>query len=128
MITPFQQSLDKARPHTLLTSNPKTCGSLDYRYDDTQETVRVPNIWYNQPSYLIVSYLRWKAQVKDESADSLLKYPPPKLTVEIISNIVNQYRASANLFRSEALRMEEAHIPTHPVVASHLQLNLANLH
>ena len=64
----FSQSLDKERPHTLLTKNPKRSSCLNYRYDDTQEEAVVPNIWYNQTYQTRVESVRWDALQCEEHA------------------------------------------------------------
>jgi hypothetical protein len=57
----FAQSIDRSRPRGLLTANPLRSGSLQYRYTDTDETITVPNIWYNQTVESNVSRIRYDA-------------------------------------------------------------------
>lgn len=48
---PFEQSLDRSRPHQLVMApQAHKLGTLHYRYTDTGEEVRVPNVSYNQTS------------------------------------------------------------------------------
>lgn len=123
MLTNFQQSIDVDRPHTCLTVNPNQSSSLIYRYDDTQEIVTVPNIWYNQTFQTRVVAVRWEAQLKDEAAERFKRTPPLGLSEAAINQIVGRYRAHAVRIRAEADRMEIAGVVTHPVKASHIQLN-----
>jgi hypothetical protein len=62
----FAQSLERNRPHELLARfadgrliHSKRCSTLKYRYLDTNETVTVPNIWYNQTLEMRVAYWVW---------------------------------------------------------------------
>lgn len=119
----FGQSIDITRPHTLLTVDTKHNGQLEYRYDDTQEVVTVPNIWYNQTYQTRVAGVRWQAQLRDEAADRYLRVPPLNLTKPQIDQVAAQYRSSARRIRSEADRMQAAGVATHPVAASHMQLD-----
>ncbi|MEX3983719.1 hypothetical protein AB4Y45_32575 [Paraburkholderia sp. EG287A] len=64
----FAQSFDHSRPHELIVpvrkgkpADPTRMSCLQYRYLDTQETVTVPNIWYNQTRAMRVAYWRWQA-------------------------------------------------------------------
>lgn len=65
----FSQSLDRSRPHELLVpmvkgkpQDPSRMGNLTYRYLDTDETVTVPNIWYNQTVAMRLSW--WEFAVR----------------------------------------------------------------
>lgn len=65
----FSQSLDRSRPHELLIpelkgkpQDPSRMGNLTYRYLDTDETVTVPNIWYNQTVAMRLSW--WEFEVR----------------------------------------------------------------
>jgi hypothetical protein len=121
----FQQSIDETRPHTCLTVDPKHSGSLAYRYDDTQEVVTVPNIWYNQTYQERVAAVRWQAQLKKEAADKFQKYPTLGLSEIAVANIVARYRAEATRILGEAARMEKAGVPAYPVAAARIQLNFS---
>jgi hypothetical protein len=64
----FAQSFDRTRPHELVVpvhlgkaADPTRMSCLQYRYLDTQETVTVPNIWYNQTKAMRVAYWQWQA-------------------------------------------------------------------
>jgi hypothetical protein len=64
----FAQSFDRARPHELIVqviagkpADPIRLSCLQYRYMDTQETVTVPNIWYNQTLEMRVAHWSWQA-------------------------------------------------------------------
>jgi hypothetical protein len=66
----FSQSVDRARPHEPIVTvikgkaaDPARMSCLQYRYLDTQETVTVPNIWYNQTTAMRVAYWRWQADM-----------------------------------------------------------------
>lgn len=119
----FSQFIDITRPHTLLTVDSKHNGSLEYRYDDTNEVVTVPNIWYNQTYQTRVEYVLWLAKLKDEAAQKYRRAPPHTASESDIDRVVAQLRASASRIRSEAGRMEAAGSATHPVAASHMQLD-----
>lgn len=56
---PFAQSPDFDRHMALLTADSKRAGQLVYRYEDTDETVCVPNIPANQPAALRAEALAW---------------------------------------------------------------------
>ena len=120
----FAQAIDADRLHTLLTKDVKRSGSLLYRYDDTQETVTVPNIWYNQPYLARAEAVRWEAQILDEQAERFAKNPRPyDLTPAAVAGIVSRYRARSVRIRAEADRMEAAGVPCRPVAASRMDLN-----
>lgn len=120
----FQPALDVNRPHTALTLNPAKSSSLRYRYDDTQEEIEVPNVWYNQTYQERVAAVRWQAQLQDEAANQYAKTPPLGRSPEAVRNFVERYRAKAIRIRSEAERMEAAGSVAHPVAASLLTLNI----
>jgi hypothetical protein len=119
----FQQSINQDRPHTLLTVDVKRSGSLLYRYDDNQEVVDVPNIWYNQTYQTRVASVRFDAKIQDEAADSFSRHPPIGLSQSAIDNVVFRYHAKAARIRSEADRMEAEGVMSHPVRASRMQLD-----
>ena len=64
----FTKSVDQNRPHTCLTADPKNSGQLEYRYDDTGETVVVPNVWYNQSFRTRANVMVWDAERYIQSA------------------------------------------------------------
>ena len=121
----FRQSIEDTRPHTCLTADTNRNGSLTYRYDDTQEVVTVPNIWYNQTYQQRVVAVRWQAQLKSEAADKFQRYPQLGLSEAAIAQIVARYRAQAVRILAEAGRMEKAAVTTHPVAAARIQLNFS---
>jgi len=120
----FQQTIDANRPHTLLTVDTRSRGTIRYRYDDTLEEIEVPNIWYNQPYTDRAEAVRWQAKLKEEAADRYAKYPPIGQSTADVAIVVEGYRARAARIRAEAARMEMAGSATHPVAASLLRLNL----
>lgn len=120
---PFQQCLDSSRPHTLLTPQDSGLGTLEYRYDDTQERVRVPSIWYNQPFTWRVGFVRFQAQQAEDMAAKLEKHPPLHASDQAVKEAVARFRARAAKIRSEADRMQSAGLATHPVAASLMQLD-----
>ncbi|MDK9702495.1 MAG: hypothetical protein OEL20_05095 [Sulfuritalea sp.] len=125
----FQQCLDPARPHTLLTEDTRRSGTLPYFYDDTQERVAVPNVWYNQTFQTRVATVRWNAMRVFERAAQIQRSPPYGLTPAAAADIARRYRARGERMRTEADRMEAAGRALHPVAASHLPLNYGdNVH
>lgn len=121
--TQIEQSIDPARPHTLLTGDIRRSGSLVYRYDDTGETVSVPNIWYNQPFDARVSVVRWDAEKQAEHAAQIKKYPPFGLSPSAVADLARRYLERAARIRAEAARMEAAGECSRPVAASRIPLN-----
>jgi hypothetical protein len=68
----FAQSLDRERPHELAMPvvngkalDPNRSGNLHYRYLDNGEPVCVPNVWYNQPKEMRISW--WEFEVERTS-------------------------------------------------------------
>lgn len=123
----FEQCIDTDRPHTLLTLDVKTSGSLEYRYDDTLEVVTVPNIWYNQSYQTRIAAIRWEAQVQDEHAVRILRNPPLNCSLVAAADIARRYRARAERIRAEAVRMATAGQASHPVAASRMPLDYGEL-
>lgn len=123
----FAQSVDPDRPHTLLTENTRFSGSLLYRYDDTGETVSVPNIWYNQTFDARVAYVRYEAQMQDAHAARYENNPPYNITQAAAKDIARRHRERADRIRAEAARMEAAGEAAYPVKASRLQLDYGEL-
>lgn len=120
----FAQSIDADRPHSLLTKNVQFSGSLLYRYDDTQETVTVPNIWYNQTYQVRAESIRWDAKVQDDKAASFAKNPQPcNLSPAAVADIVGRFRARAERIRAEANKMEAAGELNRPVAASNMKID-----
>lgn len=119
----FAQVLDIHRPHTLLTTNARRSGVLEYRYDDTQETVIVPNIWYNQTWQTRVEAIRFDAFLAEEQAQKYEKNPPRGVTPKMAADIARRYRKRAARIRSEADRMAAACVDGYPVQASRADLD-----
>lgn len=119
----FSQSIDTSRPHTLLTENMKRSGTLEYRYDDTLETVLVPNVWYNQTWQVRVEAVRFDATRADEQAQKYEKNPPYGMTAQMAADIARRYRERAVRIRAEADRMAAAAKVAHPVHASQMRLD-----
>jgi hypothetical protein len=125
----FEQSIDTTRPHTLLTKNTQSSGSLVYRYDDTLENISVPSIWYNQPYQDRVAFVRWQAELEDERAAKLKKSPPYNMVPARVNELILRHDARATQIRSEAARMLAAGDDRFPVAASLLQLDYGpNVH
>jgi hypothetical protein len=120
---PFDQSLDKNRPHKLLTKNSKRSGCLTYQYLDTDEKIIVPNIWYNQTYQTRVEAVRWEAKQCINRAESYEKRPPVGMSKENADNIAKRYRERAARIFAEADRMEAAGDDAYPVKASLMQLD-----
>lgn len=74
-VIPFAQGLDRTRPLTLVPGQ-KRKGSLVWRYDDSQELVTVPDIWYNQPVEWRIEAATWQVKAIRE-AHSQRKANPP---------------------------------------------------
>jgi hypothetical protein len=119
----FAQCVDVKRPHTLLTANVKRAPQLTYRYDDDGSTVLVPNAWYNQPYTSRVGYIHWLADREEDYARSYDKAPAYGMTPVRAAQLAAAHRARADRIRAEAARMEAAGSATHPVAASHMDLN-----
>ncbi len=65
----FAQSLDRTRTPELVVPevkgkkvDPRRLGCLTYQYEDTGETVTVPNVWYNQTVQMRLDWWRFEAQ------------------------------------------------------------------
>lgn len=119
----FEQQLDVSRPHTLLTQDVNRAGRLQYRYDDTQELVEVPNVWCNQTYQTRVAAVRWDAKLMDEKANFLEDNPNPDLTRGAVADIVGRYRAKAERIRAEASRIEMSGEQDRPVAAGRMRLD-----
>lgn len=127
-ITRFDQGVDVRRPHSLASSGScKWRGSLEYRYEDTQEVVSVPNVWYNQPYWERVSLIRFEARRMDDFADRIRDNPPFHMDADESVAIVLRYRERARRMREAADRMEAAGTKTHPVAASLMQLDFSDI-
>lgn len=123
----FQQAVDAARPHTLLTANPKFSGSLLYRYDDTGETITVPHIWYNVTTPMRVAAVRADAQLAIDNAVRFATNPPFPTSRQAGLDIARRYRARAARIKAEADRMEAAWCSSHPVAAARLELDYGEI-
>lgn len=119
----FAQCIDVSRPHSLLTVDPRRSGNLVFKYEDTGEFVRVPNVWYNQTFQVRVSAVLWDADCAEEWAARMLARPPLGLSPAAVSNIAARYRARATQIRGEAQRMAREGSDTHPVAAARMQLD-----
>jgi hypothetical protein len=119
----FEQCIDVNRPHTLLTENTQHCGSLLYRYNDTGESVTVPNIWYNQTYQVRVQSLLFEAARTQEMGEKFMANPPSRMSAEAAQNIGLRYLERAERIRSEARRMQKAAIAGYPVAASRMELD-----
>lgn len=123
-------SINISRPHTLLTQSPRFSAQLEYRYDDTNEVVSVPHLWYNRPYTESVFKLEEDAKREELYATQIdkiaLGYDPltasPQQKEEYSTTLKNarKHRERAEDIRAYAARMEEIGSPTHPVAASHL--------
>ena len=122
----FEQQLDASRPHTLLTTDTKYSGSLQYRFDDTDEVVTVPNIWYNQTYQTRAAAVRFEAQRADEMAAKYDRCPPLGMTPNASKDVARRYRERAALIRAEADRMIAAGEADFPVRAALLTLDYGN--
>lgn len=118
----FQESIDATRPHTLMTTDAKFSGQLDYRYDDTGEIVMVPNIWYNQTFKERVAWIRYQAQLSEDFGKDIQRNGSLKLTPQQAQALAQKHFARAAAIRAEANRVEAQGTNTHPVAASKLEL------
>lgn len=71
----LKQSLDRTRPFDLVSGSIRT-HQLCYRYTDTNELVRVPNVWYNQPVAWRIDYIEWQLLDLREKLSKLEKQGP----------------------------------------------------
>lgn len=104
----YAQSLDVARPYTLLTENAKRSGILEYRYDDTLETVLVPNVWYNQTWQMQVETVRFEAARAESQTQTYERTPPYWMTEQMAADVARRYRDRAVRLRAKADRMTAA--------------------
>jgi len=102
----FAQSIDRSRPRGLLTANPLRSGSLQYRYTDTDETITVPNIWYNQTVESNVSRIRYDATCHDEKVRELTEKPPYGYSKAAVRREIGLYRRRALIARQAADKLE----------------------
>ena len=114
----FQQTIDQNRPHTCLTGNTKFSGQLEYRYDDTGETVTVPNIWYNQSYRTRAEASLWEAERKLESALEIETDMRSTLSLESRIQIATRIRVGAAELRELARKLMEAGDDKFPVKAT----------
>lgn len=112
----FQQFLDVARPHTLLTENPREAMRILYRYEDTGETVLVPNVWHNQTYQMRIAQIRFDASLNDDLADRIESDPPTGLSPSAVKDIARRYRERAAQMRAAANELEEKAGATRPVI------------
>lgn len=119
----FEQSLDVCRPHTLLTLNTKRSGQLLYRYDDSGELIRVPNVWYNQTADVRAAAVRWDAAQQFRMADEIEARPPLDMTRSAAAQIAARYRERGRRIEGEARRMEAASRAGHPVEAARMAMD-----
>lgn len=75
MLPDFAQSPDTARPLTLLTEDTRKAPLLEYRYEDTGETVQAPNIPCNQPVRTRIEALQFGLDQAARGLDAKLKAP-----------------------------------------------------
>lgn len=111
----FAQHLDTARPHQLHSQNPKREGQLRYQYEDTGETVRVPNVWYNQTGQMRVAALRWEAAELREKAERTEKFPDTRLSLAARKQQAARIRARADELLLDADRLAALPEPVRPV-------------
>ena len=74
MKTSQEQTLDRTRPHTLLTTNPGKLAFLEYRYEDTLDVVSIPNVAWNQPAELQIQHLEWLIGIEQKSVLKFMQY------------------------------------------------------
>lgn len=114
----FAQCLDVQRPHTLITDGPNRSGTLEYRYDDTAETVVVPNIWYNQTWQVRAAAARYEASAIDERAHRYEQLPPGGVSPREAADIARRLRIRADRLRADAARMVAERDDARPVLVS----------
>lgn len=71
----FEQSPEFGRPMTLLTKDTKRDHLLTYRYDDTGEMVRVPNVPCNQTVRTRIETLDYYLEVGERCLEAKLNQP-----------------------------------------------------
>lgn len=115
-----EASIDVARPHQLLSHDPKRVATLEYRYTDTNEVVTCPNIWYNQPFETRLDALSFQAEQIEASVRKLQDMPPILMTAEDLAATSARMTGIANRLRDIAKRVKDAADPAFPVAASRL--------
>jgi hypothetical protein len=102
----FAQSLDRSRSRTLLTSHPSRSPDLQYRYDDSGQTVTVPNIWYNQTIEARVGHLRWQAQNYEIRAAAVRDNKPYWVAPRLALKLADRLMTRGLVYREVAKRLE----------------------
>jgi hypothetical protein len=123
----FAQSLDRSRPRTLLTNHPSRSPDLRYRYDDSGQTVTVPNIWYNQTIEARAGHLRWQAENYEIRAAALRANKPYWLAPQLVLKLADRLMTRGLVYREVAKRLEHDREEFFFQVTDHLtQLNSAH--
>jgi len=103
MIHNFQKAVNHRRNRTLLlTDSKRNANLLEYRYEDTGETIVVPNIWYNQTNDMQSSFLLFQAEQAIEKADVWSKTPPANTSSTTITETIAGYIKQANVHQQNA--------------------------
>lgn len=91
----LEQSLDKTRPHQLISSSdPRRGGHLIYRYTDSGQLVSVPNVSYNQTAAVKAAVTR-DAIVQIQGKIDQAKHDP-RLSTHARQDIARRYRDRIN--------------------------------
>lgn len=99
----FRLSVDRSRPHVLVSEYHDTAAVLTYRYTDTGERVAVPNTWLNKPLNLHRQEVERKALAAEKRADALESSPPLGLDPEAVAGIIDYHRRKAASLRESVL-------------------------
>lgn len=99
----FRPSVDRSRPHVLVSEYHDTAAVLTYRYVDTGERVAVPNTWLNKPLDLHRQEAVCKALAAEKRADALESCPPLGLDYEAVAGIIDYHRRKAASLRESVL-------------------------
>lgn len=118
----FSQFVNVCRPHTLLTEDVESSGTLQYRYGDTQEVVTVPNVRLNQPGSMRVAFLLGQAAFEEAQVNDWMQRVPGRVTKAQAMEHALEHREKAHILRTQADRLTQADSEAHPVATSRLYL------
>lgn len=98
----FRPSVDRSRPHELVSEYNPESAVLTYRYTDSGERVTVPHTWLNKPLDLHRQEAEQRAHAADQRAAVLEESPPQGIVPEAVSAIIAYHRRKASQLRVAA--------------------------
>jgi hypothetical protein len=110
----YEPWLDRTRPFELLTRQPLKARALEYHYLDTDERVKVPNVWFNQTLASQAAAAECKAyaarkKLKELRQQTKLDPAARAMLKSVIHRAVTEAHAEdlkAKALREESLKIE----------------------